>query len=224
MNFWRPVLALVSVRFAVARNAFERNPTAQLGSLLFTAIFALSALGTGSTLAREWGASTPAQAANSLEGVLVIVLVVLALAYAAPGSISLMGPMVPDAVLSPFPVTRLQRVVAELLACLLDVPTLLAFIVMAPLIFQFMNLSRPAPVMVTLISGSLVAVLSGLLMRVVSRLGAHFVRRSRKLVDVSAMTSLLFIGSSIALPPAFAALSAPAVIGSNHPELSADPN
>ena len=222
MSFWQPIGVLLALRFAMAKTAFKNNPTAQLGSILMTLTLAVSANGMGRALAHEWRRASPAVAVTSLEGVLMVAAGVLAVGCLMPGMLSMMGGLPPEAILKPFSITRLQRLCAELLACLLDIPTVLAILTVQPLCVQLMHGNHFAAAIALLTGTLLIALITGLCIRGAAQLGSEVIRRFHRAVEVSLVTTLLFVAVSIAMPPAFAALTNPKVAGTNHPNLQSE--
>ena len=222
MSFWRPIGILLALRVSLARSAFKNNPTAQLGSILMTAILTLSALGMGGALSREWGKASPTEALASLEGVLLVVAAVLAIGSLLPGMLSLMGSLPHDSVLKPYPFTRMQRLITELTACLIDIPYALALITITPLTLRLFHAHQLAAAAALPLCTTLLAILTVLVVRLAAHTCMRAMRRFHRALEASLATATLFVLISIALPPAFASLTNPMVAGVDRPRLQAE--
>ncbi|HLK61503.1 MAG TPA: hypothetical protein VKU00_33450 [Chthonomonadaceae bacterium] len=207
MAFWQPVLVLLRVRAQVLRHKMARNPTAFLGTLLLVAVLALAAFGMGNALGVSWHAMSDRVAEANLQRLWLLMQGCWLLALLVPGGIALLGPPPSGAAIRPFALRPAQILVAGVLACLLDVPALLALVLTLPLIGNLLLGRQIGQALIALIAFLLLALQTGALARLLSALGALYARRVQRWVETPALAVLLLVGLCIAAPPAFASLT-----------------
>ena len=207
MLFWKPVWALLRLRFQAARNTFALSPTPMLWTLLMAGVLAVAALGRGNRLAAQWALLPIDAAQTALQQTWLLMQGLWLLALLLPGVVSLLGDAPPPAVLRRFALRPLQILASEVLAGLLDVPALLSLLLTLPLAAHLFSQGQWAQAIVVVIAFGLLALQTGLLARLLAHVGSWGARRLRRWADVPVFAMFLLFGLCVGMPPALASLT-----------------
>ena len=207
ISFCKPIQILLRVRRQVARNALAANPTAVLWTLLATLILLVTALGMGGAMGSRWSELPLGRAEESLGRLWLLMQMFWLLALLFPGGLALLGQIPPRAALRPFAVRPIQIFMAEVGACLLDAPGLLACVLTFPLLCSLLAGGEWRQALVTLVAFTLLGLQTGVCARLLVYLGTLGARRLRRLADVPGLTAFLLVCLCAGVPPAFASLT-----------------
>lgn len=207
MLFWKPVWALLRLRFQAARNNFARSPTPMLWTLLIAGVLALAALGRGNRLAAQWALLPISEAETILQRAWLLMQGLWLAALLLPGAVSLLNDAPPPAVLRPFALRSRQILFSEVLAGLLDIPSLLALLLTLPLAGHLFAQGQGAQAIAVVLAFGLLGIQTGLLARLLACFGSWGARRLRRWADVPVFALFLLFSLCVGMPPALASLT-----------------
>ena len=207
MTFWKPIGVLLSLRRCAAANDFAENPTAFLGRGLLALILALAGMSMASGLGAHWGELSDRAAASEFARLMLIAQVFCLLGMLVPGAVMLLGGNPPQPVLRAFPLSPLQRFVADLPASLLDAPAAIVAVSILPFLARLLVGGEFLQTLATVVMCALVAVQTCALVRVLTDVAALLTRRLRRWAEIPAFTGLLLVCLCGVVPPAFASLT-----------------
>ena len=207
LTYWKPILLLLKVRRQAAANDFAENPSAALGRALLALILCLAAMSRSGSLGAHWTNLTPTSAESALSRLWTETQFFWLLALLVPGIISLLGPNPQPPVLRAFPLRPSQKLCADLLASLIDTPTLIAVLSLLPLLWQLATHDLFAQAFVGLIAFTFLVFQTVCMARLIVSGSALLVRRIQRFAEIPAITALMLVGLCVGVPPAFASLT-----------------
>lgn len=206
-SFWTPVFLLLRVRRQVARHRFTQNPTAFLWTILLACALGLAAFSRGGGLGAAWETASADQGQILLERMWLLMEALWLTALLIPGGLNLFGQAPPRATLRAFALRPVQIMASEVMAAVIDLPTLPALLLTLPLTGHMLLHGHGVQAGVTLIVFVLLGLQTSVLARLLTYLGAWMLRRARRWAERPVLKLLLLIGFCVGMPPAFASLT-----------------
>ena len=203
------------MRRRAAGNDFAENPTAFLGRGLLALIVALAGMSMTRALGAHWSQLSERTADVTLTHLLLVIQIFCALGMLLLGALTLLGGNPPRSVLRAFPLffgllaaffLTGQSFVANLLACLLDMPAAVVAVSMLPFLCHLLLEGQWAQALAATVVFALLGVQTCALVRFLIDAAALFTRQTRRWTEIPALTGLLLICLCGVVPPAFASL------------------
>lgn len=206
MRFLKPIGLLLAIRRRAAMHEFSENPGAYMARGFLAVGLALAAGVMGLHESSVWQYAPPATAVASLQRLLAEMQAFWIAGLLAPGAISLLGRTPPEETLRSYSLQPKQRLAAEMMALLIDTPTAIAILLLAPFVAGRLICGAGLEAAAAAIASALLALQTAAFALLLRRFSGAVWRRLRGWAQIPAMTALFLIALTAFVPPAFASL------------------